>query len=334
MACFGPRLDEYAAALDEALAAPDAWTGFCAYAERVCGMQAADRATQDLLTTAFPTAREVEAQRAQGVRAVRRAVRRAQDEGALRAGLRDGGLRPAAPRQRRRGAGDAGGGARGVAPARGAAARRLPGRRPAAGPAARRRPVARADLPRDAPAPAPPAAARRGAARARRARTLTLTPLRPGTPNRTTIRRGAGAGPSGGRGQPRRSRVLLGERTPPVAVAQVDRPHPRGDRRRGRNLPQCRASAGDSPPREARAAPAGLHLRVCTCGSMCTVADAGGLWRPRRRRSRPRQTETHRAGKRTRTPRSAAPSGERMVARFVLPPQAAPALAPTAGAAP
>jgi AcrR family transcriptional regulator len=84
VACFGPRLDEYAAALDEALAAPDAWTGFCAYVERVCGMQAADRATQDLLTTAFPTAREVEAQRAQTYDRFAELVRRAQDEGALR----------------------------------------------------------------------------------------------------------------------------------------------------------------------------------------------------------------------------------------------------------
>src|SRR4051794_21064376 len=84
VACFGHRLDEYAAALDEALAAPDAWTGFCGFVERVCGMQAADRATQDLLTTAFPTAREVEAQRAQGYVRFAELVRRAQGEGALR----------------------------------------------------------------------------------------------------------------------------------------------------------------------------------------------------------------------------------------------------------
>ena len=137
-------------------------------------MQAADRATQDLLTTAFPTAREVEAQRAQGYERFAELVRRAQDEGALRRDfvtedfvlllIANAGVvratREAAPGAWRRFVGlllDA---------------CRAEGRD--AGPAAAAAPVARADLPRDAPAPAPPAAARRGAARARRARTLTI----------------------------------------------------------------------------------------------------------------------------------------------------------------
>ena len=84
VACFKHRLDEYAAVLDEALAAPDGWTGFRDFVERVCGMQAADRATQDLLTTSFPTAREVEAERAQGYERFAELVRRAQREGTLR----------------------------------------------------------------------------------------------------------------------------------------------------------------------------------------------------------------------------------------------------------
>ena len=84
VACFKYRLDEYAAALDEALAAPDGWTGFCSFVERACGMQAADRATQDLLTTSFPTAREVEAERARGYERFAELVRRAQREGTLR----------------------------------------------------------------------------------------------------------------------------------------------------------------------------------------------------------------------------------------------------------
>jgi AcrR family transcriptional regulator len=84
VACFKDRLDEYSAALDVALASPDAWTGFCNFVERACGMQAADRGTQDLLTTAFPTAREVEVQRAQGYERFAELVRRAQHEGALR----------------------------------------------------------------------------------------------------------------------------------------------------------------------------------------------------------------------------------------------------------
>src|SRR3954451_13334197 len=46
VACFKARLDEYGAALDEALAASDAWTGFCGFVGRACAMQAADRGTQ------------------------------------------------------------------------------------------------------------------------------------------------------------------------------------------------------------------------------------------------------------------------------------------------
>src|SRR5215217_2994320 len=43
VACFAPKLAEYAAAVEEALAATDAWTGFCAFFEHVCTMQAADQ---------------------------------------------------------------------------------------------------------------------------------------------------------------------------------------------------------------------------------------------------------------------------------------------------
>src|SRR3954470_6789998 len=35
VACFAPKLAEYAAAVEEALAAPDAWTGLCAYVEHI-----------------------------------------------------------------------------------------------------------------------------------------------------------------------------------------------------------------------------------------------------------------------------------------------------------
>src|SRR5450756_2928067 len=40
--CFERRVAEYARAADEALEAPEAWPGFCAYVERICAMQAAD----------------------------------------------------------------------------------------------------------------------------------------------------------------------------------------------------------------------------------------------------------------------------------------------------
>ena len=54
-ACFERRLAEYASAAQEALEASDAWAGFCAYVERICAMQAADRGLKDVLTRTFPT---------------------------------------------------------------------------------------------------------------------------------------------------------------------------------------------------------------------------------------------------------------------------------------
>lgn len=85
VACFAPKLAEYAAAVEEALAAPDSWTGFCAFFEHVCAMQAADQGVQDVLTTTFPTDPAVEAQRTQAFARFGELVRRAQAEGSLRA---------------------------------------------------------------------------------------------------------------------------------------------------------------------------------------------------------------------------------------------------------
>ncbi len=85
VACFAPKLAEYADAVEDALRAPDAWAGFCGFLERICGMQAADLGVQDVLTTTFPTAREVEAQRADAFERLTELIRRAQDQGSLRA---------------------------------------------------------------------------------------------------------------------------------------------------------------------------------------------------------------------------------------------------------
>ncbi len=85
VACFAPKLAEYAAAVEEALAAPDAWTGFCAFFEHVCAMQAADQGVQDVLTTTFPTDHAVEEQRPRAFARFGELVRRAQAEGMLRA---------------------------------------------------------------------------------------------------------------------------------------------------------------------------------------------------------------------------------------------------------
>jgi len=85
VACFAPKLTEYAEAVEAALGLPNAWEGFCAYVERICGMQAADQGVQDVLTTTFPTAREVEAQRAHAFERLAELIRRAQAQGDLRA---------------------------------------------------------------------------------------------------------------------------------------------------------------------------------------------------------------------------------------------------------
>src|SRR5688572_4797049 len=53
-ACFERRLAQYARAAEEALAAPDGWTGFADYVGRICAMQAADRGLADVLNRSVP----------------------------------------------------------------------------------------------------------------------------------------------------------------------------------------------------------------------------------------------------------------------------------------
>lgn len=84
-ACFEQRLNDYARAAEEALEAPDGWTGFRAYFEQVCAMQAADRGFMDVLTRTFPNARALEASRRRGYDLLVRLIDRAKDEGSLRA---------------------------------------------------------------------------------------------------------------------------------------------------------------------------------------------------------------------------------------------------------
>lgn len=83
-ACFERRLAEYALAAEEALAAPDGWSGFCAYVERICAMQAADRGVKDVLTQTFPNAKALEAHRSRGYELSVQLIERAQAEGSLR----------------------------------------------------------------------------------------------------------------------------------------------------------------------------------------------------------------------------------------------------------
>jgi AcrR family transcriptional regulator len=83
-ACFERRLADYARAAEEALEAPDGWSGFCAYVERICAMQAADRGLADVLTRTFPNAKALEAHRALGYERSVRLLDRAKAEGTLR----------------------------------------------------------------------------------------------------------------------------------------------------------------------------------------------------------------------------------------------------------
>lgn len=83
-ACFERRLEEYARVAEEALEASDGWSGFCAYVERVCSMQAADRGFNDVLTRSFSKAKELEAHRTRGYELSVRLIERAQAEGTLR----------------------------------------------------------------------------------------------------------------------------------------------------------------------------------------------------------------------------------------------------------
>lgn len=84
-ACFERRLAQYASAAEEALAAPDGWTGFAGYVERVCAMQAADRGLADVLNRSLPNAKALEAHRSRGYQLSVRLIQRAQAEGTLRA---------------------------------------------------------------------------------------------------------------------------------------------------------------------------------------------------------------------------------------------------------
>ncbi|MGW3342013.1 TetR/AcrR family transcriptional regulator [Nonomuraea rubra] len=82
---FGDELATCASVVDEALADPDPWRGFCAAIEKVCAMQVADRGFTDAFLTAFPEAVDYERTRARAERGFAEVVRRAKATGRLRA---------------------------------------------------------------------------------------------------------------------------------------------------------------------------------------------------------------------------------------------------------
>lgn len=83
-------LDKAQGYLDAACAArnaPDGWTGFAGYLERLCELQVADRSLSDVLTMHLSDCPRVAELREQWYAAQRALIERAQAEGALRADL-------------------------------------------------------------------------------------------------------------------------------------------------------------------------------------------------------------------------------------------------------
>ncbi|HZL64037.1 MAG TPA: helix-turn-helix domain-containing protein [Thermoleophilia bacterium] len=81
---FAEKMNAYASAIEDALADPDPWHGFCAYVERVCAMQANDRGFTEVLTLTFPTAEAFEAKRHESYAGFSELVARAKAAGRLR----------------------------------------------------------------------------------------------------------------------------------------------------------------------------------------------------------------------------------------------------------
>ena len=83
-AAFADKMDTYDAAIDDALADPDPWHGFCTYIERICSMQADDRGFADVLTMTFPTAKGLEERRNRSGRLLAQLLDKAKATGRLR----------------------------------------------------------------------------------------------------------------------------------------------------------------------------------------------------------------------------------------------------------
>ncbi|MER6080764.1 helix-turn-helix domain-containing protein [Streptomyces sp. NPDC001833] len=81
---FGEQMTVCTALVDEGLADPDPWRGFCLVIEKACEMQARDRGFTAALVSAFPRAVDLAADREQALGKVVELVRRAKAAGGLR----------------------------------------------------------------------------------------------------------------------------------------------------------------------------------------------------------------------------------------------------------
>ncbi|MCW2875179.1 TetR/AcrR family transcriptional regulator [Actinacidiphila oryziradicis] len=83
-ATYEAKMTEYAKAAEEALDAPDAWTGFTGCIERICAMQAENRGFTNAVTMGLPSSEEMKALKDRTKGAIDAVVHRAQEEGVLR----------------------------------------------------------------------------------------------------------------------------------------------------------------------------------------------------------------------------------------------------------
>jgi AcrR family transcriptional regulator len=82
---FADQMEACVSVVDDALADPDPWHGFCTVIEKVCAMQATDRGFTAAFLTAFPDAVDHERERVRAERGFAELTRRAKDAGRLRA---------------------------------------------------------------------------------------------------------------------------------------------------------------------------------------------------------------------------------------------------------
>lgn len=82
---FGDQLAGCLSLVDEALADPDPWRGFCTAIEKLCAMQVVDRGFSAAFLTAFPDAVDFDEVRTRAETGFAEVVRRAKAAGALRA---------------------------------------------------------------------------------------------------------------------------------------------------------------------------------------------------------------------------------------------------------
>lgn len=78
------RLRACHAIVDEGLADPDPWRGFCHVIEKICELHARDRGITAAFMSAYPEVRDFAADREYALRSTARLARRAQDAGRLR----------------------------------------------------------------------------------------------------------------------------------------------------------------------------------------------------------------------------------------------------------